>query len=248
MQTWDNSKLKMVEIEINHRCNKACSYCPNSVTERTEKGEMEPALFEKLMLDLRSFDYRGSISYEFYNEPMLAKNLLWFVETTRKYLPYSRIDFYTNGTLLNLEKFRKLTKLGVNKFIVTKHEGISNYLFYETFKNLTPEEKELVIYQTYKDLKMTNRGGLVQAGPKEAAHLTPCYIPEFLIAVTVKGNVLPCFEDYHQLNVMGNIKESPLTDILNNSLFSNFRHDLRLGLRHKQDPCFNCNRTQVCLK
>jgi radical SAM protein with 4Fe4S-binding SPASM domain len=238
----------MVEIEINHRCNKACSYCPNSVTERSEKGEMEPALFEKIMLDLQAINYQGSISYEFYNEPMLAKNIYWFVETTRKYLPASRIDFYTNGTLLSLDAFRKLTDLGVNRYIVTKHEGITDYIFDKTYGEITAEEKKLVLYQTYQDLKMTNRGGLVEAGPVGPANLVPCFIPEFLIAITVKGHVLPCFEDYHQINNMGNVGEMPLNEILNNSLFNTFRNDLRLGLRHKQNPCLKCNRTQVCLK
>jgi radical SAM protein with 4Fe4S-binding SPASM domain len=248
MQAAPSQALRMVEIEINHHCNRACTYCPNSVAERKEQGEMEPELFEKIMRDLESMKYEGTVSYEFYNEPMLAKNLFWFVQTTRRYLPKSPIDFYTNGTLLSIEKFRQLVNDGVTRFIVTKHEGVRNYLFDETYPALTAKEKEIVLYQTHHDLKLTNRGGSVDAGPSEPAHLTPCYIPDFLIAITVLGNVLPCFEDFHEESIMGNVGVENLTAILTNQKFETFRKNLRLGQRHKQAPCNKCNRTQVCLK
>ena len=235
----------MVEIEINHHCNRACSYCPNSVAARKEQGEMEPELFIRIMKELAFNNYQGSISYEFYNEPMLAKNFEWFVQTTRHYLPNNRIDLYTNGTLLSLEKFRTAHHLGVSRFIVTKHQGINSYLFDDTFSQLTDEEKSIVIYQSYKDLKLTNRGGIVKAGPDKALHLTPCLIPEFLMVVTVLGNVLPCFEDFHEENIMGNIGSESLMDIWESNKFKSFRSNLRKGLRHLESPCKNCNRLQV---
>jgi len=238
-------ELKMVEIEINHQCNRSCSYCPNSVASRKEQGEMSPELFEKLMQDLKDMNYQGSISYEFYNEPMLAKNLHWFVQTTRAFLPKSRIDFYTNGTLLSLEKFQQLRKEGVTRFIVTKHQGEKKYLFDQTYMNLSEEEKSIVIFQSYKDLKLTNRGGLVNAGPASPAYLTPCFIPSFLLVVTVLGNVLPCFEDFPAEKILGNINEKHLKDIWGSEEFAAFRKKLSKALRHDEKPCDKCNRIQV---
>lgn len=237
--------LKMVEIEINHHCNRACSYCPNSVAARKEQGEMTPELFTRIMTELQAHQYQGSISYEFYNEPMLAKNFEWFVATTRQYLPKNRIDLYTNGTLLSLEKFRLLSSLGISRFIVTKHQGISHYLFDKTYDELSDDEKKIVIYQNYKDLKLTNRGGIVKAGPETPYHLTPCYIPQFLMVVTVLGNVLPCFEDFHEENIMGNIGQQNLKEIWESEKFKTFRKNLEKGLRHLESPCKNCNRLQV---
>ncbi|HLW57092.1 MAG TPA: SPASM domain-containing protein [Bacteriovoracaceae bacterium] len=240
-----NPELKMVEIEINHHCNRACSYCPNSVASRKEQGEMRPELFEKIMQELAANHYQGSISYEFYNEPMLAKNFNWFVQTTRKYLPNNRIDLYTNGTLLTLKRFKQILNDGVSRFIVTKHEGIDHYVFDKTYEQLSDEEKSVVIFQSYKDLKLTNRGGVVQAGPDGVLPLTPCLIPEFLLVVTVLGNVLPCFEDFHEENIMGNIEKKSLKEIWENEKFKTFRQNLRKGLRHLESPCKNCNRLQV---
>lgn len=240
-------ELKMVEIEINHHCNRACVYCPNSVAERKEKGEMDQELFEKLMQQLVDMNYKGSISYEFYNEPMLAKNLYWFVETTQKYLPASRIDFYTNGTLLDRSSFDKLVNLGVNRFIVTKQKGEEKYIFDETYASLNSEEKSLVTYQQYTDLKLTNRGGAVDAGAKGSFHLLPCLIPSFLVTITVLGNVLPCFEDYHEEMIMGNIGNDHLKSIWANEKFQKMRKNLAFGNRHAYSPCDKCNRTQNLL-
>jgi radical SAM protein with 4Fe4S-binding SPASM domain len=236
-------ELKMVEIEINHHCNRACVYCPNSVTERKSKGEMDPELFEKLMNQLVDMKYKGSISYEFYNEPMLAKNLYWFVETTRKHLPTNRIDFYTNGTLLDRKSFDRLMGLGVSRFIVTKHKGEGKYVFDETFSSLTEAEKAKVIYQDHRELKLTNRGGAVDAGPKGNFDLAPCLIPSFLVTITVLGNVLPCFEDYHEEMVMGNIGDQHLRTIWANEKFQKLRKNLAFGRRHAHSPCDKCNRT-----
>ncbi len=235
----------MVEIEINHHCNRTCSYCPNSVAERKEKGEMDRVLFTKLMQQLKDINYSGIISYEFYNEPMLAKDLDWYIQTTREFLPNCKIDFYSNGTLLTKEKFYKLLKFGVNRFLITKHENEDNYIFDTVYMDLEDQHKSMVIFKSYKELKLTNRGGTVDAGPKGTAHLTPCFIPNFLLVVTVSGNVLPCFEDFHEENIMGNINDTHLIDIWKNESFQKFRNNLKLGKRHAQSPCDKCNRTQV---
>lgn len=237
--------FSVLEIEINHHCNRSCHYCPNAVAERKEKGEMEPALFLDLMEQLKSISYSGSISYQFYNEPLLSANLEWFVETTRKNLSQNELLLYTNGTLLNLQKFRTLLKLGIDKFIVTKHANVGPFEFEETFKQLTDEEKKHIEFKDHTEIKMTNRGGLVDAGPKSIPPLLPCHIPQFVTVITVKGHVLPCFEDFHQELSMGNIADTHIKDIWNSKRYTEFRSSLKKGLRHLEGPCRKCNRLEA---
>jgi radical SAM protein with 4Fe4S-binding SPASM domain len=61
----------------------------------------------------------------------------------------------------------------------------------------------------------------------------------------VKGNVLPCFEDFHQNHEMGNVHEMHLRDIWAGEKYQQFRKDLARGLRHKYEACKGCNRTEV---
>lgn len=235
-----------VEIEINHGCNRSCSYCPNSVADRIEKGSMEPKIYQSLINQLRDINFKGRISYDFYNEPMLSTSLESYVALARDQLPEASIELYTNGTLLSLERFKLLDSAGVTKFIVTRHEGVTNYVFDVTLGNLSMDEREKVLYRNFTELHLTNRGGtLSHISPKVSTQLFPCHIPSMMLTVTVKGNVVPCFEDFYQKNQMGNILDKNIMDIWLSPQYVEFREKLRLGLRHKYEACNKCSRTEV---
>jgi radical SAM protein with 4Fe4S-binding SPASM domain len=247
-QDWDNKLFSRIEIEINHDCNRKCWYCPNAVAERKTSGEMSEETFLKIMDELNLLDYRGNLSFHFYNEPMLAKKFLWFIQTARQRLPHSFLELYTNGTLLTFEKFTQIVDLGMDRFIVTKHFGEKNFVFDETFGKLTDDQKKKVSYQGHTDIQMTNRGGLVDAGPGSVPALSPCYIPNILMVITHDGNVLPCFEDFDEKMKMGNILESNLLSIWNSEKYQSHRRNLRMGKRHLYSPCSSCNRLEVLPK
>lgn len=234
-----------VEIEINHACNRQCSYCPNSILERKSKGEIDPTLYTKLMGELKSLGFKGRISYDFYNEPLLHSNFEGVVRETRVALPESLIEVYSNGTLLNRERLMGLFDCGVSKFIVTQHEQDPVHLFERVYAGLAEEFKKKVEYRPFTALKLTNRGGVLKHLGTQGHPLTPCFIPSFIVTVTVSGNVLPCFEDFHEVLVMGNIREQKLMDIWSSEKYVSFRDQLRKGQRHQFKPCETCTRTEV---
>jgi radical SAM protein with 4Fe4S-binding SPASM domain len=231
-----------VEIEINHACNRRCSYCPNSVSKRKSTGEIDPALFERLLSELKNFSFDGRISYDFYNEPLLHSDFEGIVAKTRAHLPGASIVVYTNGTLLTPGRVERLLGLGVNEFVVTQHERDAGYEFERVYEALAPGPRSRVKYRTHRELNLTNRGGMLPHLGREGLMLAPCYIPSMVVTVTVSGNVLPCFEDYEEELVMGNLNESPLLEIWNSEKFVRFRRDLKLGQRHAHVPCKSCNR------
>ncbi len=136
-------------------------------------------------------------------------------------------------------------QVGLNELIVTKHEKIKDYIFDEVYKDLSDEQLALVKFRSYSDINLTNRGGLLPhiGGPIPA--LSPCMIPQFLLSLTILGNVIGCFEDYKQTLQMGNVMKQDLIEIWNNESYREFRKDLKHGLRHKYESCKNCNRIQV---
>lgn len=234
-----------VEIEINHACNRKCSYCPNSRLERANQGEIRPELFQKLLGELASICFAGRISYDFYNEPMIHSDLESIVGKTRAALPLATIELYTNGTRLTLDRFRALVSSGINRFIVTRHEAEVNFLFLRTYASLDADERERVTYRDFTALRLTNRGGTLPHLGSKGVVLAACQIPSSIVTVTVNGNVLPCFEDFHEFQVMGNIEHSTLLEIWNSQKYSAFRADLRRGLRHLHAPCRDCNRVET---
>ena len=68
--------VEIVNIETSTKCNRKCLYCPLSEYERGKnQNYMEEELFNKIISDLASINYRGTISLNIYNEPLLDKTI-----------------------------------------------------------------------------------------------------------------------------------------------------------------------------
>jgi radical SAM protein with 4Fe4S-binding SPASM domain len=240
--------LHAVEIEINHACNRSCSYCPNSILDRKTKGSMSSSLFQTILERLIEVRFTGRISFHLYNEPLLHPKLQEFVALSKRLLPLSSVHLYSNGTLLTSKLFEDLKHAGVDKFIITRHEqdiSSSNYVFAQTWKNLTEQQKLHVVYQPAEKIHFVNRGGLLPQLGQDSLHLHPCHLPTHMLSITVDGRVLSCFEDFNEVLVFGDLKTQTLTEIWNSSAYSQFRKKLKLGLRHQFKPCDGCNRREA---
>ena len=239
--------LHAVEIEINHTCNRSCTYCPNSILDRRTKGSMNIALFQLIIDRLNEVNFAGRISFHLYNEPLLHPKLKDFVEITKFKLPKSTIHLYSNGTLLTTSLFSSLQQAGVDKFIITRHEKdieSPKYVFENTWKNLSDLEKARVEYKSFDKIHFVNRGGLLSNLGSEGLHLHPCHLPTHMLSITVDGRVLSCFEDFNENLVFGDLKEQTLLEIWNSPAYSNFRRQLKVGMRHHFKTCNGCNRRE----
>lgn len=236
--------FSIVEVEINHACNRRCSYCPVSVAKRKTTGEIDPKIYKKLLAELRDLDFRGRLSFHFYNEPLLHSDLEGVVAKARSFLPQARLELYTNGTLLGREKLFRLRDAGIDLFIVTRHEGEDPHPFTSVWDALDAAARRFVKFQAISEVRLTNRGGLLPHLGSEGLRFSPCFIPSMCVTVTVSGRVLACFEDFNEQLDMGDLRTKSLMEIWNSATYSNFRESLRKGLRHLHDPCKTCNRVE----
>ncbi len=234
--------FRMVEIEINTMCNRKCVYCPNSIMQRKEYGEMKKELFKKILNDLNKIEFDGRISYHFYGEPLLCANLFEYVTMTKAQLPKSKIFLYSNGDYLDINKLMLLVKLGVDQFIITNHQG-QDHSFYKVYGRLESAVLNKVTYVSSKELNLVNRGGILWGLGITADNKRPCLVPENLVIITSKGNVVACFNDYCQVHVMGNVKHEELSEIWNSKKYRIFRENLFMGNRWAYDVCQACNHT-----
>ena len=65
-----------------------------------------------------------------------------------------------------------------------------------------------------------------------------------MITITNQGTILPCFEDYRQVNAMGSLTVDKLWEIWNKPKYNQFRKKLLLGKRSDYEVCQTCNRTE----
>jgi cyclic pyranopterin phosphate synthase len=233
----DSDWFTVVEIEVNSRCNRRCSYCPVSLPDRQpQQAMMSDETFLHFVKELRQVGYSSRLSYHHYNEPLLRLDLERLVAIVKSDLPKCSQVLYTNGDLLSNKRYEALRDAGIDHFIVTRHDG-SSFPEREAQTILLPE-----------DLILTNRGGLMAT----VAHLNsaleiPCYAPADMLVVTVEGDVLLCCDDADRTQVMGNILHQSLKEIWFSPRFSRIRELLKQGRRVEASPiCAKCSNTEYC--
>ncbi len=111
--------INFIEIEISSKCNRSCSYCPQSIIDR-ERELFPLEELKKILIDLQCVDYSGAIAFHQYNEPLLEyEHLCKCIDMVKRYLPNTKLELFTNGDLLTRRKFKCLKKIGVDEFQIS---------------------------------------------------------------------------------------------------------------------------------
>lgn len=219
----------VVEIEIGVRCNRACVYCPNATIGPTSSSSfMEISLFRRIIAQLSEIGFSGRLSFHFYNEPLMRKDIDALVAIARAGLPLAYLVLYTNGDLLTDERYDNLIEAGIDFFIVTRHGG-------------EPMKSRLYQHVQFpEDLDLSGRAGAV-VGVK-APLQRACYAPCEMLIVTVNGDVVLCHEDARREVVIGNLGHATIQDIWFGKEMEQFRYHLVRGRRREAGQiCARCD-------
>ena len=82
------------EIEISESgiCNRKCSFCPRSDPKYEDIKEfISNELHLKLCKELKDLNYKGTIRYSGFVEPLLDKNIFNLIKRVRDHLPLTNI-------------------------------------------------------------------------------------------------------------------------------------------------------------
>ena len=219
--------ISSVAIETTQHCNRRCGYCPVSVDPKPRKA-MKFEVFTEIIRQLRMIEFRGYLTYHFFNEPLLNRNLEKLVRHASKHLPGVRHVVFTNGDLLTSARATSLFGSGVDFVMVTNHGGrpLTDYLrklegkrwiFHPRvwFRRMTPEKP------------LFNRGGLVDvARPRRFRY---CSYVAYELVIDVDGNVNLCCNDYYGSNQFGNVMHTPIMNIWRSPAMTNVRQRLLRG-------------------
>ena len=222
---WPN----VVEMEIGVRCNRTCPYCPNSTLGSTSPFTfMEIGLFRRIVAQLSDISFSGRLSFHFYNEPLMRKDLEVLVAIARTALPLAHFVLYTNGDLLTDARYENLLRAGIDFFLVTRHSG----------QPMKPRLHQRV--QFPRDLDLSARAGAVTSvtAPLQRA----CHAPSEMLIVTVNGDVVLCHEDARREAILGNLRRSTIRDIWFGDEMERFRRHLVQGRRWESGAvCARCD-------
>ena len=231
IQLFDYAGVKLplpTEIEISESgtCNRSCSFCPRSAKDFVDKKEfITNELHEKLCKELQDLNYKGTIRYSGFVEPMLDKNIYNLINMVRRFLPDSNVEMVTNGDPLNLKRLEKLFQSGLNRILISAYDGKEDADRLEDLcKSANLSSDQYIVRHRYyseeKDFGITlsNRSGLMENAEFKIKSLAeplknPCYIPSYTFFLDYQGDVLMCPHDWGKKVVLGNLNKTNLLDI-----------------------------------
>ena len=212
--------VRNITLEPFDHCNLKCPYCPVALIDRRSAVKlMTREHLDKILGDLKTIDFAGSICLNLFNEPMAHDSTYEVAEEFQAALPKASIWFNTNGDYINRKSIERLAKLGLKRIVVTLHTTtehpytdqqqitrISQFSA-RTGVALTVEKFrpgiDMRLGGAFKGLKITvksvnylehgvNRGSAMEDIPVVDDRETPCDRPFHDLTIAWNGNVYPC--------------------------------------------------------
>lgn len=225
--------FEVVELEVNSMCNRVCGYCPVAVLPKVPPVPkvMPDEVLERALAELESIGFDGRISYHFYNEPLVRKDLERVVGRVRAVLPAAFQLLYTNGDLLTDSRQAALMEAGLDHTLVTRHEP-----------GAYPERPDQTIQWSH-ELVLTNRAGILTGVAQlERPSAQPCFAPTDMCVIAANGDVLMCCDDARRTQVFGNVLHQSIEEIWYSERFVGLRRLLQAGRRAEASPsCAKCS-------
>ena len=242
-----------IEISESGTCNRKCSFCPRSDPNFIDKKEfIKNELHEKLCSELKEFNYKGTVRYSGFVEPLLDKNIFNLISSVRKSLPKSNIEMVTNGDVLNMTRLKKLFSSGLNKLLISAYDGKKEADQLENLcKSANLNSKQFLVRRRYLSededfgITLSNRSGLMENAEFKIKSLkeplsSPCYIPSYTFFLDYQGDVLMCPHDWGKKIILGNLNKEKLIDIWFNKKSMKIREMLNKANRNFS-PCNVCD-------
>lgn len=267
------SLVKLVEIEIHSFCNRKCLWCPNKFIERSkDKIVMPITIYEKVLYDLKDNNFRGTISYSRYNEPLSDIKLLKsFTKLAKTILQDTKLVCNTNGDYLSKEN---LNNLYIDELSIMDYDckgfdfynkklidiGCEIVCFDEVFIKAKFNNINILCYLNWpKHHKIEDRGGSLKNDIFFKDHkinwknnknirINNCLEPTKFIGIDYNGFVVPCCHirsdnNDHKKYILGNIYNNKLSEIYTSDKSCRFRNIMANG-----DYKLYCNACKYCQK
>lgn len=237
-----------IELSLIDVCNRDCSFCPKSdenIAPNTYM-KMEQALVEKLILDLKKINFKGSFTMCGYGEPLLHPNIL---EITNSIGQFWGIEIVTNGDPLTKKKLKDLYNSKVSKLVVSMYDGPEQI---EKFNSMLDEAyipKDFLVLRDrwHKGEEfaeyITNRAGTIKSGNQVNLNELidkKCFYPAYHVQIDWNGDMYICPHDWQRRNPMGNVMQTDFFEVWNGKLHNKYRKMLFDGKRDEL-PCSKCN-------
>ncbi len=244
-----------IEISESGTCNRKCSFCPRSAEDFLDVKEfINTNLILKLVTELKSYNFKGTIRFSGFVEPLLDKNIYNLIKICRTALQFSNIEIVTNGDVLNINRLKKLFESGLNKLLISVYDGPEDVIkFQKLCEKAFLREDQYFIRHRYLPpeqdfgITLSNRAGMMEKAEHKISKLTeslnvPCFYPSYTFFLDYDGDVLMCPHDWGKKRKLGNLNTKSFKEIWLSKISNESRKKLINGDR-KFSPCDTCDVT-----
>lgn len=199
----------------------------------------------KTLNELSEVNFKGLVSFHFYNEVFTDKRIFELFEKCQDL----GLNNYlvTNGDFLTVGNVERLGRYNIKEFTLSLYDSKDREDFERRSKEYIEKYKlnhydwELIILNGGEDF--TNRAGYVKH--TEEKHELPvkaaCSKIVKKIDVRYDGEVVMCCLDYYGLHPIGNIKDENIINIWYSDKKREQLNDLAAGNRGKYKLCSGCS-------
>lgn len=108
--------VMLVEIETHAKCNRICSFCPNSIVDRRlNKTLTDAELLDRVFRELGSIGYSRQIKVARYSEPLAnAEYLYEQISSARALVPRAQLAIVSNTDYLTPRILTRLREAGLD--------------------------------------------------------------------------------------------------------------------------------------
>lgn len=235
-----------VEIETINRCNGYCSFCPVSKNnDKREEKKMSDDLFKKIIKELRDIDYDGKLSLFSNNEPLLDDNIGWKYKYAKENVPKAKLQMYTNGTLLTLDKFREIVKYADEIVIDNYNDDLTLIKPVEIIAEYCEEHPELkkkvtIALRKANEILSTRGGDAPNRKEKISFENDRCNLPFEEMIIRPDGKLSLCCCDPYGRDTLGDLNKQTMLEAWFGKEYREVRDALYKG-RGNWEHCKYCD-------
>jgi radical SAM protein with 4Fe4S-binding SPASM domain len=230
-----------VHIETNSVCTRSCHQCIFGIKKVPAKYMASP-LFFTIIDQLVEMRFVGRISLFELNEPLTDKRIYDFT----KYVSYVLPDCYqllvTNGDILNRERMDTLFASGLDLLGINSYDMESLKKNEDLFRYGTENYTDKIMHCDRTDFSLwwESRAGHIKQYAREPVHEF-CEYPNYIFYVKPDGRVLSCWNDFDEVNIMGDLTIETIKTVWHGKKFRALRRSINKGNRKISSLCNRCD-------
>ncbi len=233
--------FRHVKIQTNYKCTRKCTFCHYGLDTPPHNIDMEEGLFFKIIDQLKTISFRGSLGLFEINEPLTDKRIYDFLCYSRNNLPYAWLILTTNGDLLNHKNAELLFASGLNYMYLNSYDDAARTRNIQLLNNIDARYTKNIVHidRTYQ-IDWGSRAGNV-AQHKQEKVLKPCDYVYNVLYIKPSGKVYSCINDFYNINEMGDLNKQSILEAWFSDSFKTLRKSLDNGDRNCNALCKQCD-------